>query len=109
MNVLPAGAMHMRPPIAVNAMPDPDDATQRLDVEMHELAGPRPLVAGDGRGRLERGQLIQTESRENRRDRGARDLQPHSDRPRCEALVAGGHDGADHRRRCAPRLPMRLG
>src|SRR5262245_31190591 len=96
--------MHVGPPIAMNAMPDSDNAPEWLDVEMHELARPRPLIAGDGRGRLECRQFVETETRQNRRHRRTWYLDPHRNGPSRQPLMAGGNDPRDDLRRGAPRL-----
>jgi hypothetical protein len=53
---LPADAADLMTPVAGDAMADPPDAPELLDVEVDELAGLRVLVAHHRGGRLERPQ-----------------------------------------------------
>jgi hypothetical protein len=57
-DILPADAADAAAAITRDAMPDPTDSTQFLDVQMHQRAGPLPLVAADGLGGLEGAQAI---------------------------------------------------
>ena len=52
-HVLPPGAPGAGAPIAGDAMADSADAAELLDVDMEQLARPRPLVPLHGRGRLQ--------------------------------------------------------
>ena len=72
-DVLPAGA-YAAAPHGMDAMPDPKNAPERLDIEMHELTGPCPLIARDGCRRLEGGESIEPEPRQDRSHRGSADL-----------------------------------
>src|SRR6476620_7012331 len=56
----------------MNPMADTENPTKRFDIEMYEFAWPRPLIAGDGRGRLEGRQSIEPKPREDRGDRRPR-------------------------------------
>ena len=106
-DIFPPRAGDFGAPVAVNAVARAQNANEWLDVEMHELAGPRPLVADDGRGRLTRRQAIQALAGEDRGDRRPRHLQPHGNRPRRQALMPSRDDRADDRTRRAARLMMR--
>jgi len=105
MDVLPARA-DAAASRGMDPMADAKNSPQRLDIEVHELAGPRPLVASDGRDRLERGQAIQAEPRQDGRHRGPRDLQADSDGPGGQPFVPRRADRADNRSRGSPRLAM---
>lgn len=60
--------------VVVNAVPHADDASQLLDVEVHELAGPMALVAHDLARAIDRRQPAQAEPPQlppHRRERDA--------------------------------------
>ena len=81
---------------------------QRLDFEVHELAWPRPLGAGDGGGRLERCHAIQAVARQDECDRRARHVASHGNRPRRQPLAPGGNDCRHYGGRWPPRLAKGL-
>ena len=80
-DVLPPGA-HGAPLRAVETLADAEDPAQWFDIEMHELAGPRPLIASDGRGRLERCQPIEPDACEDERKGRATATATEEDSPR---------------------------
>jgi hypothetical protein len=49
-----SAAVALAGPVAGDAVADAIDAAELLDVDMDELAGLLPLIAGDGRSRIER-------------------------------------------------------
>ena len=53
-DVFPAGA-DAAAPVRMNAVPDAQDAPERLDIEMDQLAGARALVAVHGRAAVRDG------------------------------------------------------
>ena len=105
--VLPADAFHARAAIAMNPVTDAGNARQRFDIEMHQVAGMGPFVAGDRRRRREPREPIQARPRQDGGDGRARDLELDRDGPGRAPLIAGRDDAGGHGRRGASRLTMR--
>jgi hypothetical protein len=82
------------------------NARERFDIEMHQVARMRPLVASDGRWRGEPRQAIQPGSDQDDRDGRARDLELDRDRPGGSPRIASRQDLGHHGGSRPPRLMM---
>jgi len=80
-HVLVAGALDRLSAIPMNAVAGPKNARQGLDIEMHQLARARPLVAMDGRRGLHRRQTVEAGAAKNAGHGRPRLLEPDRNRP----------------------------
>jgi hypothetical protein len=85
--------------IAVNPVAHPADAGERLDIQMQQIAGVRPLVALHHRFGIETAQPIQARLRQDPRDGGAGHAGRATDRPARRATVTERDNRGRHRRR----------
>src|SRR5262250_2059890 len=106
-DVVPADVPPAVAAIAGNAMADPDDAAEFLDVDVQQIAGMRPLIAAHADWWGQRGQASQPTPLEQPRDGGASELQPRGNlgtRPALPAeAVDPGHEAVRGGRGAPPR------
>ena len=69
MEKFPADAPCAAATVAMNTMADALNAAEALHIHVEEIAGVRPLIATDGRGRLARRHAIEAPARQDPRDR----------------------------------------
>ena len=86
--------------------PITEDAGERLDVEMHEFAGPGAFIADHRSSGRQMREPIEAHADQDRRDGGARHLQPRGNGPGRLSFVTRGDNGRDGFCRRATRLPM---
>jgi hypothetical protein len=88
-------------------MSHPQDPREWLDVEMHELAGPRPFVPDHRSSWRQMRASIQADADQPGGDRRARDLQPDGNPPGRLSFVARRDNRRDRFLRRAPWLATR--
>src|SRR5262245_4910231 len=109
-DVLPADAPDLSPPIAGDAMADATDPPEFLDIQVHQPARPGVLVSLDGHGGLERAEPTQPMTLEYPGDGRATEPQGPGDLGAGPALAAQPEDPRDElggRRRRLPPRPAR--
>src|SRR6201999_1630583 len=95
--------------IAVDAMPNADDAAESLQIDMHQIAGVRPLVALDRRDGVKQRDPIEPDAGEHARNRGARLAERGADLPGGQPATPQGDDRPLTRGGGAARVPLRGG
>lgn len=88
-------------------MADAFDPPQAFHIDVQQIAGMCPLIAGDRRRRLARRQTIQAAAVQHARHRRSRNPQGRTDLPGRRAGVAQGHNRGFRRHTEPARLPVR--
>jgi len=109
MNELPAdaAAVALASPVTGDAVADPVELTELLDVDVDQLAGPLALVAARWFGRLEGAQPVEAQALEDPADGGGGDTGFGGDRLAGQALAAQRLDAIDRGLGC--RLTQMIG
>ena len=90
-----APALALTGSIAGDAMADPVEATELLDIDVDQFAGMLALVAANRRGGFERLDAVEAEAPEDAADRGRRDADCSCDLLARPSLAAQGSDCCD--------------
>src|SRR3954469_10041489 len=90
-----APALALTGSIAGDAMADPVEAAELLDIDVDQVAGMFALVAANRRGGFERLHAVEAEAPEDAADRGRRDADRGCDVLARPALAAQSFDGRD--------------
>jgi hypothetical protein len=107
---LPADPRSTKTPIAMDAVPDEADFSQRLYIQMNELSRSLPLVEHRRRlGRLQERESGQAYPPQHRRHRRAGHFQPLRNLPSGESLAPKGDDLVDSLLRYRSAQSMRSG